>query len=229
MKRAVVAFSGGQDSTTTLGHALALGYDCAAIGFNYGQRHAVELDQATLIAKALNVPFKVIDVRPFGAMVTSAMTGKGEVQIFGQPHARMKDVPSSFVPNRNALFLTIAHAYAQELDASSVWTGVCETDFSGYPDCRLEFIEALEVALNIGYKTSIAFVTPLMDIDKAATFAMAEKDGVLDLVINESHTCYEGDHTHKHAWGYGCGTCPSCLLRKNGWEQYQANRHPEAV
>src|ERR1700748_912942 len=144
MERAVVAFSGGQDSTTTLGRALAQGYDCAAIGFNYGQRHAIELEQATKIAKALGVPFKIVDVRPFGSMVTSAMTGKGEVQKFGQPHARMKDVPSSFVPNRNALFLTIAHAYAQELEAGTVWTGVCETDYSGYPDCRAEFITNIE-------------------------------------------------------------------------------------
>ena len=141
------------------------------------------------------------------------------------------------MPNRNALFLTIAHGYAQIVGANTIWTGVCQTDYSGYPDCRASFIFEMERALNKGYQTEIAIVTPLMLKTKAETFAMAEECGVLDLVINESHTCYngvrgyEGGYTSPeareyaagglHEWGHGCGECPACLLRAKGWEEFK--------
>jgi 7-cyano-7-deazaguanine synthase len=232
--KAVVCFSGGQDSTTILGKSLYDGFETYAIGFDYGQRHAVELQQAAKIAKALNVPYEVLDIKSFGQLVTSNLARDSGT--FGIPHARMKDVPSSFVPNRNAVILTLAHAYAQEIGAEVVFGGMCETDYSGYPDCREEFVNALEKALNIGYKTDIAFVTPLMHMNKAATFEMAKGVGVLELVLNESHTCYngvrqesyddaDGATSYRHEWGHGCGACPACELRAKGWEEYKNLRH----
>ncbi len=218
--KAVICLSGGQDSTTILGKALHDGFECFAIGFDYGQRHRVELEQAAKIAASLNVPYQVLDIKSFGKLVTSALAR--DEGTFGVPHQRMASVPSSFVPNRNAVILTLAHAYAQEVDAEVVFGGMCETDYSGYPDCREIFVRALETALNTGYQTSIKFITPLMHLNKAATFGMAAEVGVLDQVINLSHTCYEGDHEHKHEWGYGCGECPACELRANGWEGYKS-------
>lgn len=221
MNNAVVVLSGGQDSTTVLGHVLKAGFEVHAISFLYGQRHKIELECAAALCARHNIPHKIVDLSFFGEMVTSATTGKGDVQEFGVPHPRMASVPSSFVPNRNALFLTLAHAYAQEVDADTVWTGVCETDYSGYPDCRNLFIKALEAALNTGYLTNIKIMTPLMYITKAETFKMASDDGFLSEVIGGSHTCYEGDHETFHDWGFGCGECPSCKLRADGWAAFK--------
>lgn len=218
MTKAVVLLSGGQDSVTILGLAIKNGFECFALGFDYGQRHKVELSQAKKIADTLEVPYRVIDIRSFGELVTSALSGTGS---FGVPHARMQGVPSSFVPNRNALLLTLAHAYAQEVGAEVVFGGMCQTDYSGYPDCRRAFIEGMQNVLNHGYQTHIQFVTPLMWLTKAETFKMAEESGVLELVVSESHTCYEGNHDDFHEWGYGCGKCPACLLRAKGWEEYK--------
>ena len=217
--KAVVLFSGGQDSTTVLGKALSLGLEVFAIGFDYGQRHVIELIQASTIVDKLGVPFKIVELKDFGKMVTTGLTKKATN--LGLPHERMKDLPASFVPNRNALFLTLGHAYAQEVGAASVWGGMCQTDYSGYPDCREEFIEAMEDALNIGYQTHIDFVTPLMYMTKADTFALAADVGVLDVVINDSNTCYNGDRTLKYDWGYGCAECPACKLRIKGWQEYK--------
>jgi 7-cyano-7-deazaguanine synthase len=231
--RAVICLSGGQDSTTILGKALHDGFECFAIGFDYGQRHKIELEQAAKIAAALNVPYQVLDIKSFGKLVTSALARPEGT--FGVPHERMASVPSSFVPNRNAVILTLAHAYAQEVGAEVVFGGMCETDYSGYPDCREVFINSLENALNIGYLTKIKFITPLMHLNKAATFRMAAEVGVLDLVLDESHTCYngvrntplDGDATtvglsKRHEWGHGCGECPACELRSNGWDAYKS-------
>lgn len=245
MSRAVIVFSGGQDSTTILGKALHDGFECHAIGFNYGQKHKIELEQAQKIADALKVDFRIVDVREFGNLVAgeSALIGDGgDLSVNDQtPLAHMeKGIPASFVPNRNALFLTIAHGYAQVVGADTIWTGVCETDYSGYPDCRDVFLRKLEDALNIGYQTDIAFVAPLMYRTKAETFKLAEECGVLDLVLDESHTCYNGvrnsgvgwsdEHlvydqrgelADRHEWGHGCGECPACKLRANGWKDYK--------
>lgn len=218
---ALVVLSGGQDSVTCLGYALKYFKQVSAISFLYGQRHAVELQCARQLCEKYNIPHKLVSLDFMPELVTSALTGDGEV---GQPHAHKPGLPSSFVPNRNALFLTIAHAHAQEIGSSTLLTGVCQTDYSGYPDCRHTFIKALEHALNVGYETKIQIGTPLMNLTKGETFCLAEDVGFLEEVLEMSHTCYNGDHETKHEWGYGCGTCPACLLRAKGWEEYKAIR-----
>lgn len=233
MNKAVIVFSGGQDSTTVLGKALNDGFECYALAFDYGQKHAVELNQAVKIADKTLVPLKVIDATEFGKLVGSKSALLHSGQEVGEGSLLNDELPASFVPNRNAMFLTMAHAYAQIIGATTVWTGVCETDYSGYPDCRDQFIKRLEDALNTGYQTNIGFVTPLMYLTKGETFKMAEECGILDLVINESHTCYNGvrDETeafsglsrpHRHEWGHGCGECPACKLRAQGWEDFRS-------
>jgi len=231
MSKAVIVFSGGQDSTTVLGMARHMGYDCYAIGFDYGQKHAVELQQARKIAAKLGVPYHVVNIREFGKLVGAGSALLNNGQEVTDASRIVKDVPASFVPNRNAVMLTIAHGYAQMIEADTVWTGVCQTDYSGYPDCRLEFIQKLNVALNLGYKTQISILTPLMHCTKGETFKLAEEAGVLDLVIEESHTCYNGIRQvgptmpDRWEWGHGCGECPACLLRAKGWEDYKAMEH----
>ncbi len=217
-EKALVVFSGGQDSVTCLGIALTNYKHVEAISFSYGQRHSIELDCARKICTGLIIPHKFVDISFLGQLVTSELTGTGDVN---KPHAYKEGLPASFVPNRNALFLTIAHAFAQEIDARHIYAGMCETDYSGYPDCRQDFIDAFAGALNIGYKTSIMIYTPLMHLTKAQTFALAAKHGVLELVLEDSHTCYLGDRSQRHSWGYGCGTCPACVLRATGWDEFQ--------
>jgi 7-cyano-7-deazaguanine synthase len=191
-----------------------------AICFDYGQKHRIEIESATRACAELDVPLRVVEVAALRGLVTSALTGVGEV---GLPHAYKPGLPSSFVPARNALFLTLAHAYAQELGAGTLVTGVCETDYSGYPDCRHNFVQALALALNIGYETDIDIRTPLMWLDKASTFELANRLGpqALDLVVNVSHTCYNGDHSTEHEWGFGCGQCPACVLRAEGYSKFR--------
>jgi 7-cyano-7-deazaguanine synthase len=242
--RALVVFSGGQDSTTILAHALHLGFECEAIGFNYGQKHAVELQQAQKIADKLHVPYRIVDMKEFGNLVagSTALVGNGVGLSVDDP-SPMKhmstEVHASFVPNRNAMMLTMAHGYAQIIGADTLWTGVCQTDYSGYPDCRKVFIDALEKALNVGYETNIQIITPLMYATKAETFKMAEHARALDLVLEESHTCYNGvrgvPHDYRdpasetyhgfHEWGHGCGECAACELRAKGWREYKAMEH----
>lgn len=227
MSKAVVVFSGGQDSTTVLGKALHDGFECFAIAFDYGQKHAVELNQAEKIARSLNVPLKVVDLTEFGGLVGSKSALLHSGQQVGEKSLLSDDLPASFVPNRNAMFLTMAHGYAQVVGANTVWTGVCQTDYSGYPDCRDQFVKRLEDALNTGYQTNIGIVTPLMYLTKAETFKLAQECGVLDLVIKESHTCYNGvrgvDDSHRRfEWGHGCGECSACALRAKGWEEFKA-------
>jgi 7-cyano-7-deazaguanine synthase len=219
-KDAVVVFSGGQDSTTCLGLAIKVfGADrVQAIGFNYGQRHAVELRQAEVIAGKLGVDFYTVDLPFLPKMVTSALTNT--VDRVSEQHSRLKSLPASFVPARNALMLTISHAAAQELGAQQIYTGVCQTDYSGYPDCRDVFIRQLERTLNAGYESNIEIITPLMFINKAATFKLAADADVLGVVLDHSHTCYEGDRSERHDWGFGCGECPACKLREKGWNEY---------
>lgn len=217
-KTAVVVLSGGQDSVTCLGVALAENDLVHAISFTYGQRHSIEIECAQKICEQYGVSLKVIDISFLGELVTSALTGAGDVSA---AHEHNSDLPASFVPNRNALFLTISHAYAQEVGADILYTGVCQTDYSGYPDCREEFVSKLQTALNTGYQTLIGIRTPLMHLTKAETFELAESVGFLDTVIADSHTCYEGDRTKFQDWGYGCGECPACQLREKGWKEYK--------
>jgi 7-cyano-7-deazaguanine synthase len=217
-KSAVVVLSGGQDSCTCLALACKQYASVYAIGFNYGQRHAVELECAQQISDYYNVPFKVVDLHALRDTVSSALLTTD--QSVNAPHARLANLPASFVPARNALFLTLAHAFAGEIGASDVIAGMCQTDYSGYPDCRRAFIDQLQTALNTGYETNIQLITPLMYLTKAETFALADNFGALEAVIDFSHTCYNGDREHKHRWGYGCGECPACKLRAKGYDEF---------
>ena len=221
---AVVVLSGGQDSATCLALAVSRHTDVYAVTFDYGQRHRVELDQARILAERAGVIHREIDVRSFGELVTSALTATSDVddESVSGHHPNKPELPASFVPNRNALFLTIAHAVAQEVDAGYIYTGVCQTDYSGYPDCREGFIEALEHALNVGYQVQIEVITPMMHLTKAETFELAERLGVLEDVIEHSHTCYNGDRSQRHVWGYGCGKCPACAIRERGYYDFVA-------
>ena len=218
-KKIVVVFSGGQDSTTCLMEAInQVGVENVhPISFEYGQKHIIEMECADAICADLGLVRKVVNLDSFGQLVTSALTQDGDV---ATDHAYKEDLPASFVPNRNATFLTLAHAYAQEVGASELHTGVCQTDYSGYPDCRMEFVQAIQDALNIGYQTTIGISTPLMYLTKAETFQMAQDGGYLDTIVQKTHTCYNGDHETLHDWGYGCGECPACTLRKEGWLEF---------
>jgi 7-cyano-7-deazaguanine synthase len=212
--KAVVIFSGGQDSTTCLYWALEK-YDVVeAITFNYGQKHSIELDCAKAICNKEKVKQTIIDISFLNTLVESALTSNGDVNQINE-----KGLPASFVPNRNQLFITLSHAYAQKIKADTLVTGVCETDFSGYPDCRNEFIESVARTSNLGSASDILIETPLMWLDKAQTFQLAKDLGCLNEVLEHSHTCYNGDHEHKHDWGYGCGHCPACILRREGYEK----------
>ncbi len=221
-KTAVVVLSGGQDSVTCLGLALKEYDKVYCIGFQYGQKHVVEIHQANKICDILKVPFTWLSIPMLEQLGDSALldANNHSDDDVSKAHHRKKNLPASFVPNRNALFLTTAHAYAQTVDADTIITGVCETDYSGYPDCREIFIEHLQATLNIGYETNIAIKTPLMHLNKAQTFKLAEDAGILDIVIEHSHTCYNGDRSKMHAWGAGCGKCPACKLREEGYYKY---------
>ncbi|MFP4332978.1 MAG: 7-cyano-7-deazaguanine synthase QueC [Campylobacterales bacterium] len=221
-KKALVVFSGGQDSTTCLGWALKRFSEIETITFDYGQRHRVEIDQAKLIAQKLGVQNTLFEMDTFAKLSDSALVNKE--QDINRPHSANTTLPASYVPNRNALMFTVAHAYAQKIEANHLVTGVCESDYSGYPDCRQEFVQSLERSLNLGSNRDIEFHYPLMFLDKADTFALAKKEGVLDVVIDMSHTCYNGDRKNLHEWGYGCGDCPACKLRENGWIEYKRRR-----
>lgn len=216
-RKALVVLSGGQDSVTCLAWALHKFDEVEAITFLYGQRHEVELQCARGVCQTMGVKQKVVDMSFLKDVSTSALTGSGAI---GAAHALRDDLPASFVPNRNALFMTAAHAWAQTIGAYNVVTGVCQTDYSGYPDCREEFTVSLNNTLNLGAAQAALFHTPLMHLTKAETFALAHELGALDTVIEMSHTCYEGERKVRHVWGYGCGECPACKLRAKGYEEF---------
>ena len=219
---AVVVHSGGQDSTTCLGYALKYFEKVHTLTFAYGQNHENETLASAEIASSLGVEsHTTMNIGILKEIGDSALVTGGDVNA---AHPSNKDLPASFVPNRNALFLTSAHAFAQKVGASHVITGVCQTDYSGYPDCREAFIESLEQALNLGADVGITISTPLMFLDKAQTFQLAEDVGVLETVLERSLTCYNGVTDKVHDWGMGCGDCPSCQLRKKGWEEYQSTK-----
>ena len=218
MSSALVVFSGGQDSTTCLGWAKNRFDYVESITFDYGQKHRVEIAQAQKIAQLLSVKNTLLSLDAFSQLNDSALIDS--TQDIGAHHRVHTNLPASFVPNRNAIFFTLAHAFAQKQGIDNIIIGVNQTDYSGYPDCREPFVKALELALNLGSEANITFHYPLMHLTKAETFDLSQKEGVLELVIDESHTCYNGDHQHKYAWGYGCGECPACVLRKLGWEAY---------
>ena len=215
-RKAVVVFSGGQDSTTCLLYAVQQYDEVHAITFDYGQRHALEIEVAKQIATDLNLAaHKVLDVGLLSELAVSALT-RDAIPVSNE--LQENGLPNTFVPGRNILFLTLAAIYAYQVGADTVITGVCETDFSGYPDCRDVFIKSLNVTLNLAMDYQFVLHTPLMWIDKAQTWALADRLGKLDYVRTNTLTCYNG------LIGDGCGTCPACLLRKRGLEQYLAER-----
>ena len=213
-KKVLVIFSGGQDSTTCLFEAIKKYNKVEAITFMYGQKHSVEIEQSKIICKKENIKQTIIDISFLDTLVESALTSNGDVNKIND-----KGLPASFVPNRNQLFITLAHAYAQKIKAKILIGGMCETDYSGYPDCRREFIDAIELATNIGSDENIKIETPLMYLDKAETFKLANKTGYLKEVVELSHTCYNGVREELHSWGYGCGNCPACELREKGYNE----------
>ncbi|MCG3728463.1 7-cyano-7-deazaguanine synthase QueC [Vibrio cincinnatiensis] len=216
MNKAVVVFSGGQDSTTCLVQALKEYDEVHAITFDYGQRHRLEIEVAQKLAATLGVKaHKVMDVTLLNELAISSLT-RDDIPV---SHKRQDNgLPNSFVPGRNILFLTLAGIYAYQIGADSIITGVCETDFSGYPDCRDEFVKAMNHALVQGMARPLSIRTPLMWLNKAETWALADQYQALELIRHETLTCYNG------IMGDGCGDCPSCDLRKAGLEQYLADR-----
>lgn len=216
MKRAVVVFSGGQDSTTCLIQAIKQYDEVHCITFDYGQRHLAEIEIAQALATSLGArAHKVLDVTMLNELAVSSLTRDSIPVPAYDPQA--SGLPSTFVPGRNILFLTLASIYAYQVEAEAVITGVCETDFSGYPDCRDEFVKALNHAIELGMARNIRFETPLMWLNKAETWALADYWQQLSLVRNETLTCYNGIQ------GDGCGECAACHLRAQGLHDYQAN------
>ncbi|MGS0692954.1 7-cyano-7-deazaguanine synthase QueC [Shewanella sp. 0m-4] len=216
MSKAVVVFSGGQDSTTCLIQALQQFDEVHGITFDYGQRHREEIEIAKELANKLKLAsHKVMDVTLLNELAISALT-RDSIPVSNE--LMDNGLPNTFVPGRNILFLTLAGIYAYQLGADTVITGVCETDFSGYPDCRNDFVKAMQAALEQGMDKKLTIDTPLMWLDKAETWALADKFDSLELVRNETLTCYNGIK------GDGCGTCPACLLRKRGLEEYLADK-----
>lgn len=211
----LVVFSGGQDSTTCLYWALEYYERVEAITFNYGQNHAVELECAKEICKRENVKQTIIDMSFLATITESALTSNGNVNLF-----REDGLPDSFVPNRNQLFLTLAHSYAQKIGAGMVIIGACQVDYSGYPDCRQDFIDSLGLVTNMGSNSNIDIVAPLMNMTKAQIFQLADELGKLGEVVMHSHTCYNGERNKVHQWGMGCDECPACQLRKDGYNQF---------
>lgn len=216
MSKAVVVFSGGQDSTTCLIQALTQFDEVHGITFDYGQRHSEEIEVAKALATQFNLAsHKVLDVSLLNELAISALT-RDAIPV---SHELMENgLPNTFVPGRNILFLTLAGIYAYQVGADSIITGVCETDFSGYPDCRNEFVRAMEQSLALGMDKPLKVITPLMWLNKAETWALADKYQQLTLVKEQTLTCYNG------IIGAGCGDCPACLLRQRGLEDYLSNQ-----
>jgi len=230
-KKAIVLYSGGQDSTVCLVWALGQFDRVETIGFDYGQRHRIELETRLDLLSELKRAFPqltqglgddhVLDVSILGQISETSLTR--EVQI----EADETGLPSTFVPARNLVFLTMDSAVAWRRGANILVGGMCETDFSGYPDCRRDTLDAQAKALSLGLDRNMAIETPLMYVDKAATWAMAYEQGgqeMIDLIVEHSHTCYLGDRSQRHEWGYGCGECPACDLRARGWAKWQLQK-----
>ena len=228
---ALVLFSGGQDSTVCLAWALERFARVETVGFDYGQRHAVELAVRPRIREhmaALNAQWKarlgedhVIALDALSAISDTALTRESAIEI------AENGLPTTFVPGRNLIFFSFAGALAYRRGARHLVAGMCETDYSGYPDCRDDTVKAMQVALTLGMDKRVTIHTPLMWIDKAATFAMAEELGgaaLLALIVEDTHSCYLGERTRRHDWGYGCGECPACKLRAQGFAKFMSER-----
>ncbi len=233
---ALVLFSGGQDSTTCLAHALARYQRVETIAFDYRQRHSIELQARLQVLKEIRQQFPqwahkmgedhLLDLGVLGAVSESSLTRDMAFKM------EASGLPNTFVPGRNLLFLTLAAALAYRRDLQVLVTGVCETDFSGYPDCRDDTMKAMQLALSLGMDKRFLIETPLMWIDKAATWRMANNLGgqaLVELIIEHTHSCYLGDRSQRHDWGYGCGQCPACELRARGYERYVKGTPASAI
>lgn len=215
-KKAVIVFSGGQDSTTCLIHALALYDEIHCITFDYGQRHREEIEVAQQLSKTLGVTVhKVLDTSLLNELAISSLT-RDNIPV-PDANSTVNGLPSTFVPGRNILFLTLASIYAYQVGAQSIITGVCETDFSGYPDCRDNFVKALNNAIELGMDYTLRIETPLMWLNKAEIWALADSHGKLDLIRHHTLTCYNGIK------GSGCGACDACNLRAKGLNEFLEN------
>ena len=226
---ALVLFSGGQDSATCLAWALRRFPRVETVGFAYGQRHHVELDCAGRFRARLPALFPAwaerlgeahtLPLDALGALSDTALTREAEIAL------RADGLPNTFVPGRNLVFLSFAAALAYRRGLRHIVAGMCETDYSGYPDCRDDTVKAMQVALNLGMQQRFIVHTPLMWRDKAETWRLAEELGgapLVQAIVEETHSCYLGARAERHAWGYGCGACPACDLRRRGWEAYSA-------
>lgn len=228
---ALVMFSGGQDSTVCLAWALERFARVETVGFDYGQRHAIELEvRAQIREKMIAMRSQwaerlgddhTIKLDALAAISETALTRDTAIELGAN------GLPTTFVPGRNLIFFCFTGALAYRRGARHIVTGVCETDYSGYPDCRDDTVKAMQVALSLGMDRPLTIHTPLMWIDKAETFALAEQIGgqrFLDLVVEDTHSCYLGDRSRRHEWGYGCGQCPACTLRGQGYEKFKSLR-----
>ena len=232
---ALVLFSGGQDSTTCLAWALTRFARVETVGFDYGQRHRVELQQRAALREGLAQcdprwrerlgPDHTLPIEALGAISETALTRDAEIAMGAD------GLPNTFVPGRNLLFLAFAAALAYRRGLVDLVGGMCETDFSGYPDCRNDTIESMARTLSLGMDRPFVIHTPLMWIDKAATWALAQQLGgerLVKLIVEDTHTCYLGERTERYDWGYGCGRCPACDLRAKGWEKFKASSAGDA-
>ena len=226
---ALILFSGGQDSTTCLAHALERYQRVETIAFDYRQRHSVELEARLVVLREIRAQFPqwahklgedhMLDLAVLGAVSETSLTRNTAFKM------ESTGLPNTFVPGRNLMFMTLAAAVAYRRDLQVIVTGVCETDFSGYPDCRDDTMKAMQLALSLGMDKRFLIETPLMWIDKAQTWRMAYQLGgqrLVDLIVEHTHTCYLGDRAHRNAWGYGCGECQACVLRANGFAGFSA-------
>jgi 7-cyano-7-deazaguanine synthase len=231
LNSALVLFSGGQDSTVCLAWALSRFDRVETVGFDYRQRHAIELVCRGEVLKSVRARFPqwaakldedhLLDLGMLGEVSETALTRDVEIEISAS------GLPSTFVPGRNLVFLTFAGALAYRRGLGRLVGGMCETDFSGYPDCRRATIDAMAEALSLGMDRSMPIDTPLMYLDKAATWALGHElggDALVELIVDETHTCYLGDRSKKHDWGYGCGECPACELRAKGWREWRVGK-----
>ncbi|HYZ41673.1 MAG TPA: 7-cyano-7-deazaguanine synthase QueC [Stellaceae bacterium] len=226
-EQGLVLFSGGQDSTTCLAWALTRFAAVETVGFDYGQRHRIELDCRRAVINRLRCEFPdwgrrlgedhLVDLSVLGTLSDTALTRDSAIA-FAQ-----SGLPNTFVPGRNLLFFTFAAAIGYRRGARHLVGGMCETDYSGYPDCRDDTLKALQATLSLGMDHRFVIHTPLMWRDKAATWRLAQAlggDRLVELIRDETHSCYKGDRQHRHSWGYGCGDCPACELRCRGWEAF---------
>jgi 7-cyano-7-deazaguanine synthase len=228
-RKALVLFSGGQDSTACLAWALDRYAEVETLGFDYGQRHRIELDCRQTVRREIAAQFPawgaklgedhVLDLSLLGQISDTALTSERAIEL------QANGLPNTFVPGRNLLFLSFAATLAYRRGASVLVGGMCETDFSGYPDCRDNTLKALQAALSLGLDTPMTVETPLMFITKAETWALTQRLGgpaLNALIAEHTHTCYLGERGQRHDWGYGCGHCPACELRARGYQEFVA-------